>query len=441
MYARFRTLAHEIREQLRAQRLMFRRLFVLPLRRHWLRKIPVAMITGTKGKTTTSRMLANILSASGFHVGLATSDGIAVGKKSISTGTSSGYRQHAYVLHDKQITVAVLETARAGIRIHGLYIDNPDVCALLNVGRDHIEMDGISGLEQMAALKKQVVDVAKRAIILNADDPEVSRMIPDFPTEKTIVFSMNSNAEAVQSHLRLGGVAYCLDESEDARITRIHSGNTQTIIDIADLPSSWNGVVRHNIANAMAAAACAEGFGVSFSDIHLGLASFHNTIEQSPGRFNVLEGYPFLLIVDAADCPPAAQMLVGSLSKIVVSGQRRCMLESAGNRADAQLKEYASILADEFDNFVCYEQERYRRGRGQGEIATLLHNGLIFAGVSTHAACIAADYKEALDILADQAKPGDLIVVLGGPERENLNLVQAAFARHLQNKRQIDVLG
>jgi len=390
------------------------------------------MITGSAGKTTTTRMLAHILSGAGLKVGFATTDGIVLGGETVSERDCAWYGAHARVLSDPAITAAVLETARGGLLQHGLYVDRCDVAALLNVEREQIGMHGIDSVEQMAALKRQVIDAARKTAVLNADNRPCRALIGEYPADRTTIFSLDPESEPVRRHLEAGGTAYCLDESQ-ARIVRRQSGEARTIISIADLPSSWGGVVRHNIANAMAAAALAEGLGIPFETIEAGLRSFDNTIQRSPGRFNVIEGYPFSLIVDAAVTPPGAMALAECLKRVKVKGRRLCMITAISRRPDWYYPEVAAAVALSFDHFVCYEGTT-RRYRARGEVATLLKSGLVEHGVSTDSVEVAGDFESALKSLSGQARSGDLVVVLvpaGAGAGKAVPLVRDAFAAHL----------
>ena len=146
----------------------------------------------------------------------------------------------------------------------GLYVDRCDVAALLNVGREQVGIDGIDTLEQMASVKRKVIDAARKTVVLNADDRLCRRLIGEFPVERTTIFSLSPRAKAVREHLKRGGVAFCLDDSGAAQIVRLAGTTTSRHhVHCRACRRAWGGVVRHNIANAMAAAALADGLGIS----------------------------------------------------------------------------------------------------------------------------------------------------------------------------------
>lgn len=333
-------------------------------------------------------------------------------------------------LNDRSISAAVLETARGDLLHRGLYIDRCDVAALLNVGREQIGIDGIDTLEQMAKLKRKAIDAARKTVVLNADDRLCRQLIGEFPVHRTTVFSFDSRSGTVKEHLEKGGVAFCLDESEVPRIVRLQGQEAHTIVCISDMPATWGGVVRHNIANAMAAAALADGLGIASGIIRAGLESFELTTEQLPGRFNIIGDLPFLLILDNAMSPPAAEALVECLAAVDVEGRRLCMLTSAGNRADWHFQEYVAALAKSFDHFVCYEWKNFRRGRAPGEIAGLLRRELLRQGIEAGSIDVAQDCESGLQTLSSRCRPGDLVVVLGATKRKDIAMVRRAFAPH-----------
>ena len=410
------------------RRKLLRPLLLLPARRISKRRVRIALITGTKGKTTTTRMLAHILSEAGHVVGYSSTDGVFIAGEQASDRDSTGYAGAARVLKSPSITVAVLETARGGLLSDGLYVDRCDVAALLNVGRDHIGIDGIKTLEQMAKLKRRVIEAARKTVVLNADDPRCRNLIDAFPASRTTVFSLKSRSRTVKQHLANGGVAFSLEDNEESRIVRREGGTIRPVVSITNLPAAWGGVVRHNIANAMAALALAEGLGIASDKAGVALSSFAISVEKAHGRFNVIGEDPNLVIVDRAVNPPAAKALVASLRNIDKNGRRICMLTSVGNRPQAHFTEFGRLLAQGFDQFVCYERERYLRGRAPGEIAELLRRGLEHAGVKAKYVDVASDHNGALRRISQLSTPGDILVIIGQFTRDEIMQMQSFFA-------------
>ncbi len=382
-------------------------------RRFFGRRIPLAMITGTKGKTTTIRMLAHILTTAGHRVGFTCTDGVVIAGEYLRHGDSSGYYDAQTVLKNQSITAAILEVARGGLLKMGPYMDRCDVAALLNVGREQIGMDGVDTVEQMAAVKQRVIHAAKGAVVLNADDEQCVRLIGDYPIRQVVLFSLVEDNAVLKKHIEASGVAFQrrFFLGEDC-VVRCEGDSVESLVPIDDLPSCQNGLFPQNIANAMAAAALAEGLAVSREDIQRGLGTFENSIEQSPGKLNFIEGYSQTILIDNAAQAPACEPLVESLKKIRVSGRRICMFHTAGNRPDWHYAELTEVLAPHFDHFICYELERYRRGRAPGEITNLLEAGLIKAGVSQDRIDLAQGYEDATRKLSKIAGGEDLLVIL-----------------------------
>jgi len=397
-------------------------------RRFFRRRIPVAMITGTKGKTTATRMLSHILSVAGHRVGFSCTDGVVVEGEYIHRGDSAGYKGAQAVLAHKNITAAVLETARGGLLRTGPYIDRCNVAALLNVGREQIGIDGVDSVEQMARVKQRVIHAASDTVVLNADDEQCVRLISDYPARRVILFSMEKENPVVQRHVEASGVAFQRRASpEQDCIVRCEGDFIQPLLSVADLPSCREGMFPQNIENAMAAAALADGMAVPQEDIRRGLKTFENSIELSPGRFNFIEGYSQTILLDYAAQPPAGVRLVESLKKLHVYGKRVCMFYTVGNRPNWHYTEMTAALAPNFDHFICYELKSYRRGRAPGEISKLLCDGLKKAGVSPEQIALAQGYDMATRKLLDIAGKDDLLVILMADSHDYLPVFKKVF--------------
>lgn len=393
------------------------------------------MITGTKGKTTTVRMLAHILTTAGHRVGFTCTDGVIINGRYLRYGDSSGYNDARTVLRDKGITAAVLEVARGGLLHTGPYMDRCDVAALLNVGREQIGMDGVETVEQMARVKQRVIHAARGAVVLNADDEHCVRLMSDYPASRIMLFSLVENSEVVRKHVETGGIAFQrgLFLAEDC-IVRCEADTVMPVISIARLPSSRNGCFPQNIANAMAAAALAEGMAISKEDIRKGLGTFENSIEHAPGRLNFIDGYSQTVLIDSGIHAPACESLAESLKHLSVPGKRICMLYTIGNRPDWHYEEMTAALSPQFDHFICYEEESYRRGRAPGEIGNLLVAGLLKAGVSEDRIECLPDCEEATRKLSQIARRGDLLVILMADIHLFLDVFRMHFFSHRETE-------
>jgi cyanophycin synthetase len=429
----------------RAKRLLrkvqkqLRRLVVVPLRRFAHRSTPIAMVTGTCGKTTTTRMLAHVLAQAGHTVGLCSTEGVVVGGEVIDPSDSAHYFGAAKVLRHSAVTAAVLEVARGGLLSHGRYVDRCDVAALLNIGNEQVGIDGIDTLDAMARHKQQVIDAARRAVVLNADDPRCLAMASDYSRARVTLFTLHPEQSSCAEHLRRGG-ALVMVAGSDARAAIVYrcGSASERILAVADLPSALGGAVQHNLSNAMAAVALAKGMGIESAVIARALSTFSNTFEQSCGRFNLVTGYPFTVVLDYGSSPPAVRSTVDALGRLEVAGRRLCMVSGVGNRPDSAYDEIAEAVADHFDHFVCYDCATYRRQREMGEIAYRIRDGLLARGVAAGRIDVAFEVESALMHLAPIAGPGDLVAVLGADAREALPLVRHVFARHERALRSAD---
>jgi len=317
-------------------------------------------------------------------------------------------------LRDPRVTAAVLETARGGLIKFGIYCDRSDVAALLNVEADHIGLDGIANVDAMASAKRKVLETARRGVVLNADDPRCAAMANAYPRELTLLFSLAEESPAFADHIAAGGRGVIRRGSSlSAKLNLVDSVGEHTILNVAELKSGWDGTATHNIANAMAAAAMAVALDIPIPIIADALASFETTFEQSPGRLNLVPGFPCRMIFDFANNPAAFEAAVKTLEKIDVSGRRIAMITTAGNRLDEHYASCGRALAGHFDLYLCYDRIDWRRGREPGEVARLMADNLTAAGVAPDAIVMAEDEAQAANLLRDIVDENDLAVVFG----------------------------
>ena len=376
-------------------------------------RIPIAAITGTNGKTTTSRMLAHIMKSCGHRVGLTSTDGVYVDGKVTVKGDMTGPTSAQMVLRDPSVDFAVMETARGGIVRAGLGYRRSDVAACLNVTEDHMGLGGINTLEEMARIKRVVVESATETVVLNADDKHCLRMA-DYVTAKTICYAtMNSDHALVKEHIRAGGRAVVLERGMNGDMITIYNHGTHLPVLWSHLiPATFEGKAAYNVQNAMFAAAMAFSFGVDLDNIRHGLRTFDTSFFQVPGRTNVFDEHAFKVILDYAHNPAAFTALSGLVDQLDIPGKRIFVLSVPGDRRDEDVATAARILASHFDIFICKADDN-RRGRGNDEIPRMMKAALQENGVDASAIHIVPDEVEALAFGLNMAAEGDLLVING----------------------------
>lgn len=373
--------------------------------------IPIAAITGTNGKTTTSRMLAHILGMCDYTVGMASTDGVYIDGRLAVAGDMTGPQSAQMVLRDPSVDAAVLETARGGLLRSGLAYRRCNVAACLNVSADHLGLGGIKTLEQLATVKRVPIEVASDAAVLNADDPLCRNMAAHTDAARVCYVTMNASAIPVQQHMRAGGQIVALEGRVGNTIT-IYDGEARTpLLDTRQIPASIGGRAVHNVQNAMFAAALAYNLGISVDDIRRSLGTFDSTYSQAPGRLNIYDNNPFRVILDYAHNHAAVEAICGFVDRLEVAGRRIVVLAAPGNRRDEDIREIARVAAGHFDRYICRCDDD-RRGRGYDEVAVMLKDFLLGAGVSAAAIDVIPDEQEATTRALEIAKPGDLVLAL-----------------------------
>jgi cyanophycin synthetase len=376
-------------------------------------RIPIAAITGTNGKTTTSRMLSHIMKASGRTVGMTSTDGVYVDGKLSVKGDMTGPTSAQIVLRDPSVDFAVMETARGGLLRSGLGFQRADVSACLNVTADHLELGGINTVEELAVVKRVLIEAATGTVVLNADDIHCLRMA-DFADADCICYvTMNAEHALVKEHIRAGGRAAVLEKGMNGDMITIYDNGTHMPILWSHLiPATMEGKAMHNVQNAMFAAAMAYSFDVDLDNIRHGLRTFDTSFFQAPGRTNVFDEHPFKVILDYAHNPAAFRAIVGLTDRMDVVGRRIVVVAMPGNRRDVDVREGAEILAGHFDHYICKADDN-RRGRGHDEIPRMMRQSLLEKGVDNSAISIIADEQEAVEQALNMAEEGDLVMIFG----------------------------
>ncbi len=376
-------------------------------------RIPIAAITGTNGKTTTSRMLSNILKSAGHTVGMTSTDGVYIDGKLSVKGDMTGPVSSQIVLRDPSVDCAVLETARGGIARSGLGYTEADVAAVLNIQSDHLGLRGINTLEELAEVKRIVVEVAKDTAVLNADDPLCLQMADHTKAQHLCYVTLNIQHGLVREHIRAGGRAVVLESGINGdMITVYDKGAHIPLLWTHLIPATLEGKATHNVQNAMFAAALAYSMGKTLDEIRHGLRTFDTTFFQAPGRMNVYDEHAFKVILDYAHNAPSIQQMSELAGKLDVMGKRIVVLAGPGDRRDEDIQNIAKAAAGCFDTYICKADDDLR-GRTKDEIPQLLASTLRKEGIPYEQIHEISSEQEAIHFALEKANNDDLLVIFG----------------------------
>jgi cyanophycin synthetase len=376
-------------------------------------RIPIAAVTGTNGKTTTTRMVGHILKLSGYTVGMATSDGVYIDGELTVAGDMTGPWASHLVLRDPTVDAAVLETARGGIVRSGLGWRKCNVGAVLNVAADHLGLSGIEDLDDLARVKQVIAEVAQDWCVLSADDPRVAAMAEHSPGQPFYV-TMDQENRRVREHIRARGRAMALEETLNGPRLILYEGEDPIPLLLArQIPATVEGHARHNVQNAMFAAAIAYGLGVSLENIRQGLRTFTTDFFQTPGRMNFYNEHPFRVLLDYAHNAHGMAAMAQTIRGLAVHGRRIGVIAAPGDRRDEDIRALGRAAAAAFD-LVLLREDEDRRGREPGEVGKLLREGLLAAGFPTER--VAPEVLDEVTAVARglaTSRPGDLLVIFG----------------------------
>ncbi|MFO1038320.1 MAG: cyanophycin synthetase [Geminicoccaceae bacterium] len=375
--------------------------------------IPIAAVTGTNGKTTTSRMVAHILKLSGHTVGLATTDGVYIDGNLTVKGDMTGPVSARMILRDPSVDAAVIETARGGIVRRGLGYDWCDVGAVLNVSADHLGLGGIDTLEQLAEVKRLIVEVARDTAVLNADDELCLKMGAHTDAKHICYVTMSAEHPLVHAHVQAGGRAIVLERGINGHMIAIYDkGAHIPLLWTHLIPATMEGRALHNVQNAMFAAGIAYSLGKRLEDIRHGLRTFDTTFFQAPGRMNVFTEHPFKVILDYGHNPAAVEAMCRLVESMQPRGKRIVALTVPGDRRDVDIEQIGKICANRFDRYILKRDDN-QRGRGPDEVPKKLEAALLAAGVDPKTITIIPDEQEAVQAALEEAQAGDLLLIFG----------------------------
>ena len=383
-------------------------------------RIPIIAITGTNGKTTTTRLIAHIVKNNGYRVGYTTSDGIYVQNSMLNKGDTTGPHSAEFILKDPTVEFAILETARGGILRSGLGFGRCDIAVVTNVQEDHMGLSDINTLKDMANVKGTVVKAVKRDgyAVLNADN-EYCVMLGKTAECHVAYFSLNENNPVIKEHCRKGGIAAIL---ENGYIT-IKRGEWKFRVDkVANIPLTFNGKVTFMIANVLAATLASYTYGFTIEDIKTNLETFIPSAAQTPGRMNIFTFKKYKVLIDFAHNPDGFNGIKEFLSS-VDSTHKIGIITGTGDRRDDDIRELGRISADMFDHIII-RQDKFLRGRDAQEIVDLLLEGIRERNPNQSYEYIPKEV-EALKHAFSLAKPGSYIVALSDVIDNAIQMVQS----------------
>ncbi|HWK88693.1 MAG TPA: Mur ligase family protein, partial [Longimicrobium sp.] len=371
--------------------------------------IPVIAITGTNGKTTTSRLVAHLFRQTGKTVGFTTTDGVYLQNRLVMEGDMTGPFSANIILSNPTVDVAVLETARGGIIRAGLGFDECDVGVVLNVSADHLGLRGINTLEQLAEVKSVIPAVVKRegAAVLNADDPLVYAM-RDRSGGDIVLFSTlpEGENELFEDHLERGGIGARIEDGTFV----VRRGRLRIpIATEREVPLMMGGAARFQRQNVLAAIATAYVQGVRYDTIRSGLLSFFPSPSMTPGRTNLLHVDNARVLVDYAHNPAAVEGLVEMVMEMPAR-RRIGVVTAPGDRRDEDIRALGRLSAA-LDR-VIVKEDIDLRGRAPGEVSALVVEGLRAGGMRDEGIELIADEVQAVDRALDGVGEGDLVMVL-----------------------------
>jgi cyanophycin synthetase len=378
--------------------------------------VPVVAVTGTNGKTTTSRLVAHLARTAGHLVGWSNTDGIYVDGELVEAGDYSGPAGAGRVLSDERVDFAVTETARGGILLKGIGVTRNDVSVVTNVSADHLGLHGIDTLDQLAEVKSVVPRITRRSgwAVLNGDDPRVLAMRA-VTRARPWVFSRDPRSPAIRDALDHGGRATTVI---DGQIVVLSGGaRPDELVAVADVPMTLSGLSHFNVENALAATSAGLAAGLPREAVVDGLRSFLPDVEHNPGRMNVFSLDGVTVVMDLAHNEAGLEALTEVLRGVCAPRGRTFLgLGAVGDRQDDLLEKLGEIAARDTDVVAIGHKQRYLRGRTTGDLDRLLRAGAARVGVTDVPAY--PTELAVLEALVDQAGPGDVVGLMCHAERE-----------------------
>ena len=398
------------------------------------RTMPVVSISGTNGKSTVTRLITHVLQHGGRRVGTTTSDGVLVGERMVEPGDWTGPGGAHQILARRDVEVAVLETARGGIVLRGMGYESNDASVLTNVSSDHLDLQGIHTLPELAEVKSTVCRITRADgwVVLNADDPLVAAVARRVKANVALFTLQGDDSAVVRRHRERGGRAYLV---RDGIIVEANGDDETRIVDAAKVPITIGGLARHNVANALAAAGGARGLGATIAQVRDGLRDFAPSEEHSPGRLNLFRLGVRIIIVDFAHNEAGIGAVLDVAQGIAAGAAGRtapitAIIGTAGDRPDDTLRGIGRIAAERAQRVAIKQTLKYLRGRSAESVVGELLVGIVAGGGSaadvpiydTETEALQAELNGAAGAGADGRRPdaGQVIVLMCHEDRDGV---------------------
>lgn len=370
--------------------------------------IPVGIVTGTNGKTTTVRLAQHILRAGGHAVGVSSTDWISVDDRILDRGDWSGPGGARNVLRERDVEVAILETARGGLLRRGLAVQRAEAALITNISADHLGDFGSRDLDELLAIKWIVsrAVAASGKLVLNADDPRLVAQADGY-TGEIVWFTLHPGNDVVTTRVAAGGTAFVVD---DGQLCLLTAAGSRPLCAARDIPIALGGAAQHNVANALAAAALTWSLGATDAVIRAGLTTMRQ--EENPGRCNIYTLGERRIVVDFAHNPAAMRALF-DIARALPARRRILCFGQAGDRPDELIRELArDAWSIGLDRVIVSELAVYHRGRGPGEVHAVIRDELLRLGAADADILHFDEELDSLQHAIDWAEPGDLVIML-----------------------------
>lgn len=382
-------------------------------------RIPIVAISGTNGKTTTTRLMSHIAKMSGYRVGYTTSDGVYIQNRLLMKGDCTGPASAEFVLRDPTVNFAVLECARGGLLRAGLGFGNCDIGIVTNVAEDHLGLKGIHTIEQLAKVKAVIPETVlpDGYAILNADDDLVYEMRRGINCNLAL-FSMDENNPRIQALQKLGGITAVY---ENGYVTICRGTWKMRIMKAKDIPLTYGGKATFMIQNVLPAILASNIKGISIEDMKAALETFIPSASQTPGRLNLFEFENFTILLDYAH-NPSGMLALKQFTDTMEATVKVGIIAGVGDRREEDTNEIGSIAADMFDEIIIRQDKRLR-GKTEEELINMLNDGIKSKDPNKKTTIIPSE-KEAITFAVNNAVKGSLIVLCSDVIPDALDLVK-----------------